>query len=311
MKSLKQQLPKIIIILGPTASGKSSLAFELAKKYDGELVSADSRQIYKYMDIGTAKDVGQWAGEQYLVDGTPLHLVDFVDPADDFSVADYRRLAYEKIDDILSRGKLPIIVGGTGLYIQAIVDNLAIPEVAPNEEIRKELQGKPIEELQEEYRQLDPEGFELIDEKNPVRLIRAIEVCRQTGKKFSDLRKKGEPCYEVMQIGIDWEREDLYARIDKRVGIMVEQGLLREVRGLIEKDYLCDLQAMNGIGYAEVCRFLQGELQEEETIEEVKKNTRHYAKRQMTWFLRDKRINWVKPDNFDSIGQRVDNFIKN
>ncbi len=282
MRPLNQKLHRIIVILGPTASGKSSLAFELAKKYDGELVSADSRQIYKHMDIGTAKDIGEWIGKQYVVDGIPLHLVDFVDPADEFSVANYRQLAYEKIDDILSRGKLPIIVGGTGLYVQAIVDNLAIPEVAPNEEIRKELQGKTLEELQEEYRQLDPEGFELIDEKNPVRLIRAIEVCRQTGKKFSDLRKKGEPRYDAMQIGIDWDREDLYGRIDKRVDIMVEQGLFEEAQGLIEKGYSCDLQAMNSIGYAEVCRFTQDELSESDATEEIKKNSRHYAKRQAT-----------------------------
>jgi len=311
MRPLNQKLHRIIVILGPTASGKSSLAFELAKKYDGELVSADSRQIYKHMDIGTAKDIGEWIGKQYVVDGIPLHLVDFVDPADEFSVANYRQLAYEKIDDILSRGKLPIIVGGTGLYVQAIVDNLAIPEVAPNEEIRKELQGKTLEELQEEYRQLDPEGFELIDEKNPVRLIRAIEVCRQTGKKFSDLRKKGEPRYDAMQIGIDWDREDLYGRIDKRVDIMVEQGLFEEAQGLIEKGYSCDLQAMNSIGYAEVCRFTQDELSESDATEEIKKNSRHYAKRQATWFLRDKRINWVKPSEFDSVDQRVDNFLKN
>jgi tRNA dimethylallyltransferase len=291
-------LPKIVIVVGPTASGKTALGKELAEKFNGEIISVDSRQIYRGMDIGTAKpsvsaNLRPWSASEPLeVDGVPHWGIDLVDPDQEYSVAEFKTYAEEKIAEILQRKKLPILVGGTGLWVSAIVDNLEIPEVPPNQALRAELEKKSLEDLVREYEKLDPRGAEIIDRDNPRRLIRALEVTKSTGTPFSELQRKGEPKYEVLQIGLDVPRKELYQRIDKRVDAMVARGLVDEVRGLKEK-YGCNIPAMSGIGYRQICAFLEGKETLPAAVAEVKKATRQYAKRQLTWFKRDSRVRWV------------------
>ncbi len=298
---MKDKLPKLIAVVGPTASGKSGLAIELAKQYNGELVCADSRQLYKGMTIGTAKDPGEWKavdGEMVYVlkDGVIEHLVDILEPNIPFSVSEYQALAFETIDGIIARGKLPILVGGTGLYIQAVIDHLQFPDVAPNKQIRAGLEKRSIPELIRMYESCDPMGAASIDEHNKRRLIRAVEVCMVTRKPYSELKKRGEQKYDVLQIGLDHFREALYQRINTRTLLMVKNGLVDEVEGLIENGVSPVSSAMTGIGYRQVVDYLQGDVDQEEMIDEIQKESRRLAKRQLTWFKRDVRIKWVKED---------------
>ncbi|MBU0531422.1 MAG: tRNA (adenosine(37)-N6)-dimethylallyltransferase MiaA [Candidatus Uhrbacteria bacterium] len=280
--------PKIVVILGPTASGKTSMGVTLAKEFNGEIISVDSRQIYKGMDIGTAKEqtsVPQWG-------------IDLVNPNQEMTAAEFKQYADDKIEDILLRDKLPILVGGTGFWAQAIIDNLDIPAVEPDFTFRKVLEQKSLDELFEMYQEKDPAGAEVIDRFNQVRLIRALEVCMKSGKPFSEQQKKGEPRYEVLQIGIEVDREVLYDRINNRVDQMIDEGLVEEVRALEEK-YGSVPVAMSGIGYRQICKYLQtvgthNHVSLQQAIEQIKKDTRNYAKRQMSWFSRDQRIKWVK-----------------
>jgi len=280
------RLKKIIVILGPTASGKSELAFKLAKKFKGEIISADSRQIYREMDIGTAKS----KNHQYLID--------LVNPDQEFTLAQYKELAIEKIKE----AKIPFLVGGTGLYIQTIVDNWDIPKIKPNEELRSELEKLNTEQLFERLKKLDPEI--VIDSHNRRRLIRAIEVCLATGKPFP--KKKKEPLFDILQIGLKTTDE----KINRRVDQMFEMGLLDEVKNLLKK-YPANLPAFSGIGYAELITYLNTDLNTdfslEETKELIKLHTRQYAKRQMTWFKRDKRIHWIK--NYQEAEKLVKKFL--
>lgn len=288
-------LPKIIAVVGPTASGKTNLGIELAKKFNGEIINADSRQVYCGMNIATAKEMAEDERGGYFVQGIPHHLIDIVNPDEEFTLAHYKKIAFETIDEILSRGKLPIVVGGTGLYVRAIVDNPDIPAVAPNLELRAELEKKSISELAELLIKLDPKTAEKIDMKNPRRMIRAIEVASVTGGSFLAQQTKSAPRYDALQIGLDVPREKLYEHINARVDEQMRRGMLEETKKLAEK-YSWDLPSMSGIGYKQLGYFLRGEISLSEAIEMIKHDTRQYAKRQMTWFKNDNRIDWVKSE---------------
>ncbi|MBI2476700.1 tRNA (adenosine(37)-N6)-dimethylallyltransferase MiaA [Candidatus Uhrbacteria bacterium] len=296
---MESSLPKLIAIVGPTASGKSALAVAIAQAWNGELVCADSRQLYRGMTIGTAKDDGVWVTTRntrrvyVLTSGVTEHLVDVLDPQEEWSVAEYQKRAYKTIDDILARGRLPILVGGTGLYVQAVIDHLQFPDVAPNETLRERLQFKSLEELQRMYAACDPVGAASIDDGNKRRLIRAIEVCLVTKQPYSVLRRRGAPRYETLQLGIELYRESLYQRINDRVVKMVQGGLIEEVQTLMKTDGDVTRGALTGIGYREVIDYLQGETSVPQMIRDIQTNTRQLAKRQLTWFKRDARIAWV------------------
>lgn len=282
--------PKIIVIVGPTASGKSGLAKTIAEKFSGEILCVDSRTVYQGMNIGTAKTLppAHSQGEGEIVQ----HGLDLVKPNEEMNGALFKEYAEKIIGEILSRGKLPILVGGTGLWLDMIVNNLELPEVEPDPALRDELGQRSEEELFAEFGRLDPIGAEVIDRRNRRRLIRALEVCKKTGRPFSELRKKGEQKYNALWLGIDWLKEVLDERINRRVNQMIEQGLVEEVERLKEK-YGCEIYPMSGIGYQEICQYLNGEMSLAEAVEEIKKNTRQYAKRQRTWFQRNKNIRWI------------------
>jgi tRNA dimethylallyltransferase len=273
--------PKLLVIVGPTASGKTALAIALAKRFKGELVAADSRTIYKGMDIGTGKD------KSY-----PCRLLNAVRPDQTLTLAHYKASAIEEIDKIIKKGKLPILVGGTGLYIWAIVDNLLVPEVAPNEELRRQFDKKSVEQLHKLLSSIDPDAAKVTG-MNKRRIIRCLEVVTQSGEKFSQAAKKGEPLYEALQIGIAVPREELVARIDKRVDGMMRRGFMAEVMRLRKKLYPPSLPSMSGIGYAELNAVIDGHQPLAAAVERIKARTRQYARRQMTWFRRDQRIRWV------------------
>jgi len=283
--------PKIVAVVGPTASGKSSLGTEIAKKFNGEILCVDSRTVYLGLDVGTAKSsplTPLLGGEGEVIQ----HGLDLVNPDEEMNGALFKEYADKVIADILSRGKLPVLVGGTGLWFDMIIDNLEMPEVEPDLVLRAELEKRSEEELFFEFKKLDPVGAEIIDQKNKRRLIRALEVCKKTGQPFSELRKKGEPKYDVLWLGVDWPKNILDERIDQRVDEMIENGLVDEVKNLMEK-YGDKIYAMSGIGYQEICRFLNSQISLVEAVEEIKTNTKHYAKRQRTWFKKNKNIHWL------------------
>lgn len=278
--------PKLLVVAGPTASGKTALAVEAAERFDGEVVSADSRQIYRGMDIGTGKATEEERG------GVPHHLLDVVAPDETLTLAEYKRKALEAITDTQARGKLPILVGGTGLYVQAVVENLEIPEVPPDEALRGELAELPPEELLRRLRASDAAYAERIG-PNPRYAIRALEVMRATGKTMTELQKRGEQEFDALQIGLDVPDDELKARISARADLMLEQGLLEEVKRLRER-YPDTLPAMSGIGYRELSAYLKGETSLSEALQAMKRHTWRYARRQKTWFRRDERILWFK-----------------
>lgn len=289
---MSQKVKKpLIVILGPTASGKTAISLKLAKKINGEIVAADSRTIYKGMDIGTAKPTLEEKK------GIPHYMIDIVKPDQEFTVAQFKQKAVKIIRDIQKRGKIPFLVGGTGLYISSIVDNLQIPRVPPDKKLRKKLEKQiakyGLDKLWKKLIKLDPEAKKFVQKENPRRVIRALEVIYKTKKPFSQLRQKGQPLFNVFQIGIKMPRQILCQRINQRVDLMIKQGLVKEVENLLKK-YPSDLPAMSGIGYHEIIKYLQDQISLEEAIELIKRDTRRYARRQMTWFKRDKRIKWVK-----------------
>lgn len=315
-------LPRTVVIVGPTASGKSVLAIEVARRFDGEVLAADSRTVYRGMDIGTAKGKGSWqsavgdggnigalfpGGKALVIDGVRHWGFDLADPDEPYSVADYKRYADGKIADILKRGRLPVVVGGTGLWAKAIVDNPTYADAPPVYALRAQLDARGLGDLFAEYKRLDPDGAEVIDSDNKRRVVRALEVTLATGKPFSQQLTKGDPKYDALQLGLDVPREELNRRIEERVEGMVANGLVDEVRGLKTK-YGCDTEAMSGIGYRQVCAFLDGKASLAAAIEETKKATRAYAKRQMTWFRRDGRIKWIG-SNEEAL-QLVEDFLE-
>jgi len=297
-------LPKIIVILGPTASGKSGMGIKLAKKYNGEIISCDSRQFYKGMNIGTAKVTKE------EMQGVKHYMIDMILPNQNYSVADFKEQVEEIIDDILKRGKTPILVGGTGLYIQALVDNLTIPRVAPDFKFRNKLEKQDIEKLWAKLIKLDPKSANFVQKQNKRRIIRALEVCQKTGKTFSEFQQKGIQKYNFLQIGIKVDREKLYKRIDKRVDQMIKNGLVRELKKL-NKKYSWKLPAMSGIGYGE----FKGKLNKikdnkvlTEIIQNIKYHTHQYARRQESWFKRDQKIKWI--EKYNEANRLVKNFLK-
>lgn len=302
---------KLIVILGPTAVGKTDLAIKLAKKFDGEIVSADSRQVYKEMDIGTAKpeksQISNLKSQKYLVKGIPHYLIDIAFPNEEFNVAIYKRLATKAIKDIQKRGKSPFLVGGTGLYIWSIIDNLKFPKVPPQEKLRKELEKKSLKELFEIYKNLDPEGAKYIEKENKRRLIRAIEVCKITRESFWKQRKKRKPLFDVLQIGIKLPKEDLKKRISKRVEKMFDLGLEKEVKTLVKK-YGWDIKPIQTIGYQEFEDFFGKKINRKEVKEKIILHTLQFTRRQMTWFKRDKRIYWIK--NQKEAENLIEEFLK-
>lgn len=330
-----KKLPKIVVFLGPTASGKTELGIFLAKKFSAkggpafgwngaEIISADSRQVYRGMDIGTAKPGegkrGKVKGESvYVVDGVTHHLIDVVNPDEEFTLADFKKMAEEKIADILKRGKLPIVVGGTGLYIWALVDNLDIPKKAVDEKLRARLNATPLAELLKMLKEKDPDSYNNIDLKNPRRVIRALEVAL-SGESFWGNRRAGKPLYDALQIGLKWPREVLYERINRRVDKQIEQGLVDEVKKLAQdltlalslarRGNIWELPSMSGIGYRQFKEYLSGKETLEEAVEKLKRDTRKYAKRQETWFKRDKRIKWIEGDDRKQAEEEVNKFIK-
>lgn len=287
--------PKVVVIVGPTASGKTAVSIELAKKINGEIISADSMQIYKYMDIGTAKPT---LDERQ---GIKHYMLDVVMPDETFNVAKYKKMAEEAIEEILKKGKVPIIVGGTGLYVNTLVDGIEFADVPGDEEYKNELIEKAYREgamsIYKELEKVDSESAKKIDPNNIRRVARALEIYKVTGKTKTqlDIESRKEVKYDYRLFGMEWDRETLYNRIDLRVDKMIEAGLINEVRNVTEKFKISNT-AVQGLGYKEVIEYLNGNISYEEMIEKLKLETRHYAKRQLTWFRRDKRIKWIKPD---------------
>lgn len=283
MKHLSK--PKVIAIVGPTASGKTSYAIELAKKTDSEIISADSRLVYKGFDIGTAKPT---KAEQ---DGIPHHMIDIVEPEFEYSAGLYKTEAAKIIKEILSRGKTPIIAGGTGLYIDILLKNYTLPQIEANHELRSELKKLSKEDLYEQLLKLDPQAGDIININDGKKIIRAIEIIKTSGKSLKEARGIADEEYDIEWIGRNFDRETLYARINKRVDIMVESGLIDETQKLLSKHGRTP-NLVNTIGYREIIGYLDNKYSLEEALELLKKNTRNYAKRQLTWFRKNENITW-------------------
>ncbi len=300
---------RLVIISGPTASGKSSLAVELALTFGAEVISADSMQVYRLMDIGTAKPA---LSERR---GIPHHLIDVVNPDEEYTAARFMLDASSKVKEIRGRGKLPIVAGGTGLYIKALTQGLFPgPEASPA--LRQELlevasiEGRGA--LHGMLKKIDPEGAAAIHPNNLNRVIRAIEVYELSGRTISGLQREhafADAPYECLKIGLDVERQSLYDAIGTRVDKMVGDGLLEETRSLLSSGYGYDLKPMRGLGYKEMCDFLAGSCQLEEAVELIKRNTRHYAKRQLTWFRKDTSIKWFNPSEKKEISEAIRRFL--
>ena len=283
--------PKVIVIVGPTASGKTSASINVAKKLNGEIISADSMQIYREMNIGTAKVTKEEA------DGIKHYLVDIVDPDEVFNVTKYKEMAEAAIEDILSKGKIPIIVGGTGLYVSTLINGIEFAEVGEDAEYREQMtalaEEKGAEYLHNELRKVDSNAADAIEINNVRRVVRALEIFKLTGKTKTqlDIESRKEVKYTYKVYGIDTPREELYNRINIRVDKMFEDGLLEEVRYVNEK-YKISSTAIQGLGYKEVIEYIEGRVTYEEMIEKLKMETRRYAKRQLTWFRREEKIKW-------------------
>lgn len=288
---------KVIVICGPTASGKTALSIELAKKINGEIVSADSMQIYKEMNIGTAKPSLEEK------QGIPHYVMDCISPEQRFSVADYKKMAKDAIKTILEKGKKPIVVGGTGLYVDSLIYEIEYPELQLDEEYRKFLEKRVeedgLEKLYHEAMSIDEEATRKISINDKKRILRILEIYHSTGKTKTQQEKesrKKEPEYDYHVFAIDWSRELLYQRINKRVDIMIKQGLIEEVKLILERHKIFPT-AMQGLGYKEVEEYLEKQITKEEMIEKIKQETRRYAKRQLTWFRKNKQTIWLNGED--------------
>ena len=288
---------KVLVLGGPTAVGKTALSIELAKRLNGEIISADSMQIYEYMDIGSAKITKD------EMENINHYMIDIVKPSDKFSVSDYKDLGKKYIEKILDKGKLPIITGGTGLYINALTCNMDFTDANTDYEYRKyleqEAESKGNEYLHSVLKDIDPISYKEIHYNNRKRVIRALEVYKLTGKPFSSFNAGDDfynSEYDVYYYVLTMDREKLYERINKRVDIMIEQGLEKECIKLKEMGYTSSMQSMQGIGYKEMFYYLEGKITKEEAIEMIKKGSRNYAKRQLTWFRRDPRVIFLDKD---------------
>ena len=296
---------KVIAIVGPTASGKTDVAVQVAKILGGEIVSADSRLVYKDFDIGTAKPTIEER------QGIPHHFIDVESPLNIFTVGRYKKEASTKIKDVFGRDKVPIIAGGTGFYVKALLEGLDIPNVNPDEDFRREMQdfvktyGK--EALYKKLQDSDPVMAEKLMPNDSFRIVRALEVQKATGQKMSQIQTVSEPEHDVLYFGLNAEdREYLYDRINKRVDIMLEQGLVQEVECLIKR-YGRTVSLLKTLGYSEICKYLDGMWEFDFAVEKIKKHTRNFAKRQLTWFRANDRINWFFIDkmNRDKIIEEI------
>lgn len=303
--------PPIVAILGATATGKTGTAIRLANQFDGEVVSVDSRYLYRGLDIGTAKPTQE---ERRQV---PHHLIDLLDPQDEYSLALFQRDANLAIEDILQRNRLPVLAGGSPLYVRAVLEGWRIPEAPPDWDFRRDLetfiQDHGEDELYQRLVDVDPVAAERIPPQNSRRVIRALEIHHQTGRRMSDLEGKEPPRWDTLRIGLNIERETLFKRIDQRVDQMLESGLVDEVRGLLDAGIPPDSTAMRSIGYQEVVPYLRGEIGLTETVERIKFATHRYVRHQLTWLRKTPGIHWInalEPDSVREIQNLVGNHIQ-
>ncbi|CDZ74935.1 tRNA dimethylallyltransferase [Peptoniphilus sp. ING2-D1G] len=294
----------LLIITGPTGVGKSEISIDIAKKYNGEIISADSMQIYRGMDIGTAKiDIKKTEVKHYLID--------IINPDENYSVAEFQKNAKELITKINESKKLPIIVGGTGLYINSIIYDLDFQNIKTDFEYRKFLidqyNDKGLNYLYEQLQKSDPDSASKIDRQNKNRVIRALEISKHSKKTTSNLRKKNES-YNLLYIGLYMDREILYEKINQRVDAMIKNGLLNETKSILKGSFDLDYNSLKAIGYKEIIAYLKGEYDFDEAVRLIKRNSRRYAKRQITWFKKDDRINWIDKNSVD-YKEKINNLI--
>ncbi len=301
---------KLAAIVGPTAVGKTSTSIKVAQTIDAEIISCDSMQIYKDMNIGTAKAS---PAEQAVV---THHLIDFVRPDEDFSVAQYQKMTKKLICDLNEKGKTPLLVGGTGLYFQSVVDDYTFFPLESRQKVRDQwnqiIEDKGMDFVYTHLRSVDPVYAAKISANDQKRIVRALEVYELTGESFSSLQKKRENTYNLAVVGLYLERPELYKRIDLRVDQMLRHGLIEEVKTLREKGYDLTLNSMQALGYKQVYNYLEGFLSREQMTEEIKRETRRYAKRQYTWFNKDKRIHWINVQEYpndDELARKISVYI--
>ncbi len=301
---------KMVVLTGPTAVGKTALSIALAKEIGGEIISADSMQIYKYMDIGSAKI------SKEEMDGIPHHLIDALDPAEEFNVFRFQQMAKAAVWEIYERGRIPIVVGGTGFYIQALLYDIHFSEEEDHTALRAELEKIAAEKgsayLHEQLKKADPASAEQIHPNNQKRIIRALEFYRLNGTKISDhnrAERQKEAAYDFRYFVLNDDRKRLYQKIDERVDVMLEKGIVNEVKHLKEMGYQRELISMQGLGYKEILSYLAGECTLDEAVYLIKRDTRRFAKRQLTWFRRERDVIWVEKNDFDNDPQKILSFL--
>lgn len=302
---MSENQPNLIILVGPTGSGKSSLAIELAKALGTEIISADSRYLYRQLNIGTAKPTHD------ELEQVRHHLIDCADLKNPWSIGEYKTASESLILDLNARGMIPLLTGGTGQYIRSFMQNWQIPELEANPKLREAIErwGEKIgfDVLHQKLAGLDPQAAEIIDWRNHRRTVRALEVIFSTGSRFSELRRRGKSAYNLLVLGLEWERAELYQRIDQRIETMMADGFLDEVRGLIWEGYSDDLKKMGVIGYSELIRHLEGEISLEEALILIRRNTRKYVRRQANWFKpANQEIHWFNAKDPDILRKMLD-----
>ncbi len=305
------QKKPLVVLTGPTAVGKTKASIELAKSIGGEIISADSMQVYRYMDIGSAKI------SKEEMEGVPHYLVDVLDPREDFHVVKFQEMAKSAMEEIYSHGHIPILVGGTGFYIQALVYDIDFTNKDEDTSIRRKLETFADQEgltaLHERLRKVDPKSAELIHTNNKKRVIRALEFFEQTGKPISEhneVEKSKKSPYDFRYFVLTDDRQRLYNRIDQRVDLMIEKGLVEEVKGLRQMGCKKDMVSMQGLGYKEILEYLDGDTSLEEAIYKIKRDTRHFAKRQLTWFRRERQVIWLNKENYQTEEALIEDMIK-
>ena len=305
-------MDKLVAIVGPTGIGKTKLAIQLGLRFNGEIINADSRQIYRYMDIGTAKPTKDELAS------VPHHLVDIIAPNQEFSLPEYQKLANDAINDIQTRNKTPFLVGGSGLYVWAVLEGWVVPKVAPDVTFRRGLEKKAElgqgAELYQKLQQVDPAAAKKIDPHNIRRVIRALEVNKLTDSTFSQLQQKQSPSFQSLIIGLTANRTELYRRADQRVDNMIKQGFVEEVKILLKMGYSLNLPAMSSIGYREIGQYIQGEMTLDEAVYKIKTGTHRFIRHQYAWFrLNDERIKWFDMEKMaeEEVDRVVQDFIKN
>lgn len=305
----------LIILTGPTAVGKTDISIKLAKAVNGEIISADSMQVYKYMDIGTAKI------KQDEMKGIPHHLIDIIEPTEDFNVFLFQKMAKEAMDKIYGKGKIPIVVGGTGFYIQSLLYDVEFDEsvntthnIIPNvinyrDELTAYYNEHGADKLHELLKDIDPDSYETIHKNNVKRVIRALEFYKENGYPISEhnkMQRAKESPYNFSYFVLNQDRSVLYDRIEKRIDIMIDEGLVEEVKGLLKRGCTPDMISMQGLGYKEIISYLNGECSLDDAIYILKRDTRHFAKRQLTWFRRERDVIWVDKDKLCTMDEQLD-----